>query len=446
MLNPNASILTHTKVRRRGTILVLTLTICFALAAVVLILARKMSVEAAAASNQVAAIQADAIERAGEQYVMAMLNTAIVNGGTGNANSIMDFDTYTEDLFAAIPVGADYDRPTGWFWIVRPQYDEDDLPIFGLVDECSKIDLNGFGYPNTANTPAETTPPPETAYYQGMQMLPGMTDDIAASIRDWMDPNTDSTMSMGMEDSYYLGLDPPYVAKNRRYSNVEELLLVYGITPAYVFGDGTAGPLGELPGTSMPGVNTADDPQLARGVYDLLTTHGIGLNQNFTVAGLINPATAPRPVLQSLLWSVGQEPSYADTIIAYRLQNSINPGTQTDTAWFNDALSSAGGSPAALTTRLTSTPLRYSADIVAVNANGRGYKRVRLVIDTAGADGVTTLVSAVSRRDLTDKGWPFDPAVLQYIRENRGQQLPVGFGVGGFVSSGIVTTSGGTQR
>lgn len=442
MLNRKASNFTHANVRRRGTILVLTMTICFALVAVVLVLARKMSVEAAAASNQVAAIQADAVERGAEQYVMALFNTTLAAGSQSFA--VLDFNTYTEDFFAAVPVGADFEHPTGWFWIVRPQYDEDDLPIFGLVDECSKIDLNTFGNINTA--PA-TAVPGYQAYTDGMLMLPGMTDDVAASIYDWMDADDNATNAVGMESSYYLGLEAPYAAKNRKYDNVEELLMVYGVTPSYVFGNGTAGPLGELPGSTVSGQNTPEDPQLARGVYDLITTHGFSLGQNGTgsISGMINVSTAPRPVLQALIYSMNQQdPSYADQIISYRQQNSINPG-EGDATWFTQAAQSVGLT-GNFANRITGSSLRYSADIVAVSANGRGYKRVRLVIDTAGADGVTTLVSAVSRRDLTDKGWPFDPSVLQYIRENKGQQLPVGFGVGGFVSSGNVPISGGTQR
>ena len=167
-------------VRRRGTILILTMTVCFALAAVVVVLTRKMVIEGIAAANSAAAIQADGIERGAEQYILGMINTNTANGNP--VYTIMDYiNTYPEDYFAGIAVGADTNNPSGWFWIVRPNYEEDDLPLFGLVDECSKIDINRFGLANTA---AATARPTITTHYYGLLALPGMTDEIANSMFD----------------------------------------------------------------------------------------------------------------------------------------------------------------------------------------------------------------------------------------------------------------------
>ena len=64
----------------------------------------------------------------------------------------------------------------------------------------------------------------------------------------------------------------------------------------------------------------------------------------------------------------------------------------------------------------------YSADIVAVSGNGRAFRRVRIVVDTAGESGPRI----VYRRDLTDLGWPMDPQILQGLRNGEKQNMGTG--------------------
>ncbi|MBN1473947.1 MAG: type II secretion system minor pseudopilin GspK [Syntrophaceae bacterium] len=54
-------------------------------------------------------------------------------------------------------------------------------------------------------------------------------DEIVASIKDWIDADSDVT-SGGAESSYYLALDPPYRAKNKPLDCIEELLMIKGVT------------------------------------------------------------------------------------------------------------------------------------------------------------------------------------------------------------------------
>jgi hypothetical protein len=429
------------RANRRGTILIMTMTICFALAAVVLILARKMTVESITAANQAAAVQADEVEKGAEQYILSLMNTIKINGAnTGETiQSLMDPTIYTEDYFAGIPVGADPNYPDGWFWIVRPQYDEDDLPLYGLVDECSKFDINKFGAVNTeAGTVALSLAVNQGTFYNGFTMLSGTTDEMANSVIDWRDADDDSTNITGQESQYYLTLPEPYYAHNGDFENVEEMMLVYGVNSTWLFGDGTGEPkMGDAPGEIM-GTSTIEDPQLGRGMYDLLTVNsqaagqaaggGGGGGAATITRGLINPNTAPRPVLQALLNSAGQDYNLAEQIIGYRQTMGINGGT-TDISWVSSATGVAN-----LASRLTGTSYRYSADIVAVSKNGRAFKHVKIIVDSQ-----TTPVSIVFRRDLTDKGWPMNPALLERIRES--STLP-DTGVGGYTSS----TLGGTFR
>ena len=65
--------------------------------------------------------------------------------------------------------------------------------------------------------------------------LPGMTEDVADAILDWIDTD-DEPLEYGAEIDYYSSLSPPYAPRNGPLQSVEELLLVRGVTPAMLFG------------------------------------------------------------------------------------------------------------------------------------------------------------------------------------------------------------------
>jgi type II secretory pathway component PulK len=380
--------------RRRGTILIITMLVIFTLASIVLVFSRRMSVEAIASANQVAYIQAGTIEKGAEQYVMQLLNV--------NSSLAMDL---TQDYFEAVPCG------DGFFWIVRPQYYEDDLPLFGLVDECSKVGINYAGY--------------ESLIY-----LPGMTDSIASSIIDWRDTD-DNVYNTGAESQYYLTLPQPYYCKNQPFDTVEELLMVAGMTRAALYGDSSAPPLG----TYNVGAPTGDgvmlaDPVLLRGWYDLFTVNAYSpatqQTNNQPARGLININTAPRAVLLTLQ-PFGLEAGDIDSIISQRLMNASLGNT--DTAWLGDAIGQqkAGN----LADYICGQSYRYSADIVAVSRDGRGFRRVRIVIDAS-----TNPATIVYRRDMTEQGFPLDPAILTDLRN--GQNPVAGAGGMGYSTGGTL--------
>ncbi len=56
-------------------------------------------------------------------------------------------------------------------------------------------------------------------------------DAIVDSLVDWIDQDDDITGVGGAENSYYQGLETPYPCKNAPLENIEELLLVKGVTP-----------------------------------------------------------------------------------------------------------------------------------------------------------------------------------------------------------------------
>ena len=65
--------------------------------------------------------------------------------------------------------------------------------------------------------------------------LPGMTEDIAAAMLNWVDED-EAPRQFGAEADYYRGLDTPYAPRNSRPESLEELLLVRGVTRALLFG------------------------------------------------------------------------------------------------------------------------------------------------------------------------------------------------------------------
>ena len=69
-----------------------------------------------------------------------------------------------------------------------------------------------------------------------LMQLPNMTQDIANSILDWLDPD-DSPRASGAESDYYSSLSPAYQCKNGPLDSLEELLLVKGVTAQLLFGN-----------------------------------------------------------------------------------------------------------------------------------------------------------------------------------------------------------------
>jgi len=60
-------------------------------------------------------------------------------------------------------------------------------------------------------------------------------DEISDAIVDWTDED-DLHMLNGAESDYYMGLTPPYPARNGPFYSIEELLLVRGITEEMFYG------------------------------------------------------------------------------------------------------------------------------------------------------------------------------------------------------------------
>ena len=97
---------------------------------------------------------------------------------------------------------------------------------FGIQDESARLNLNAVLVVDKQIPGAGR---------ELLMALPGMTEDVADAILDWMDED-DEPREFGCEAEYYLTLAPPYQPKNGPLETIEELLLVRGVTPSLLFG------------------------------------------------------------------------------------------------------------------------------------------------------------------------------------------------------------------
>ena len=68
-----------------------------------------------------------------------------------------------------------------------------------------------------------------------LMALPAMTPHIADALLDWMDSDDDPS-EFGAESSYYTTLARPYRPRQNRFTSIDELLLVRGVTPELLYG------------------------------------------------------------------------------------------------------------------------------------------------------------------------------------------------------------------
>ena len=189
------------------------------------------------------------------------------------ARSILEADDHTIDCL---------DEPWfGWHELVPPETaDQSIRPDEGswqvnwrLIDESAKINVN--------LVPADL-----------LLELECLDEAAVASILDWIDeddvPNPD-----GAENDFYSSLEAPYSCKNGPIDNIEELLLVKGISLEIYYGSNLDEGDSYLSETGTDTAEFIDEvPQNGTlGLCDLLTVYG---------DGRININTASKQVLDTL--------------------------------------------------------------------------------------------------------------------------------------------------
>ena len=437
----------------RGSVLIIVLWICLGLVALTLYFANSMSSELRAADNRAVEVAARQAVAGGERYAAYSLTNFAANGVVPDPT----INSYqTENL----PVG----DASFWFIGRDPNATATAEPVFGLVDEASKINLN-------------------TANLAMLENLPNMTPDLAAAIIAWRTPTAQSGSSNDASNTY-AALTPPRLNKGARFETVDELRLVYGATLDLLLGEDTNrnGALdtneddsdqspphdnqdGQLqpgffeyvtvysaqPNTRATGGRRIDistpqsrtqnlEPYLRRqlnaaratdiirrlgnnnlrSVAEFYALSGLSADEfapmhtNLTVTqgaatnGLINVNTACATVLACI---PGIGAANATQIVAYRV---ANPTLLTSFAWLLPIIGRAAFMQAG--PYITDQSYQFSVDVAAVGKNGRGYCREKVVFDLS--KGTPRMIY---RQDLSAYGWALGATARQTLKAAQNQ-------------------------
>jgi DNA uptake protein ComE-like DNA-binding protein len=428
-----------TLLREGGSVLIIVIWIVFGLISVALYFGHAMSMSLHAEDNRVASAEARLAIEGAARYISLVLTNLDTNG------VLPDIHTYANE---AVSVG------NATYWLIgRNNSQAKDTPVFGLVDEASKLNIN-------------------TASSNMLESLPNMTTELAEAIVNWRTTNTSTS------DEVYQRNNPAYRCKKGEFESVDELRLVAGATMDILLGEDTNlnGVLDENENDgNITRPNDNQDGTLDQGLLELLTVYtrepnvrtngsprinvsrlsGTNITQlsellrtSFDVSranailgritagttfnsvlqfyirtqmtpdelakictdittrdepflkGLINVNTASEAVL-ACVPGIGID--NAPTLVAFR---QANPDKLTSVAWVAEALDRADAIAAG--PYITSRSYQFSADIAAVGHHGRGYQRVRYVFDiTEGSAKV------IYRQDLTHLGWALGKKVRQ---------------------------------
>ena len=428
--------------RERASVLIIVLWVCLGLVALTVYFADSMTSEIQAAGNRTAEVTTRQAAAGGTRYAAYLLRQFALNGEVPRIEDYRAEELVVGDASVWF-LGRDQNQ--------RPTHE----PVFGLVDEASKLNLN-------------------TANRAMLEALPGMTPELAEAIIGWRSRNQASA-----GDSIYGRLDPPRLNKAAPFETVDELRLVHGATLEVVFGEDTnrngalddhendaerfaprdnadgllqAGILEHVtvysrqPNTRANGarrinittaqtrqplnpilqqrfggqraaqiMNAAGGGEL-RSVAEFMVAGrltpeefaqirtDITASNGATVQGLVNINTASETVL-ACIPGIGVENTPA--LIAYRL---AHPDALTSLAWIAQILPR----PAIVRAGpfITDQSYQFCADVVAVAHSGRGYCRQKTIFDLLNGSP-----RIIYHQDLTGYGWALGPQVRQQLRE-----------------------------
>lgn len=147
--------------------------------------------------------------------------------------------------------------------------------------------------------------------------LPGMTEDIADAILDWLDAD-DELRPFGAESADYQTLNTPYSAANGPLQSVEELLLVRGVTPQLLFG-ADINRNGVIDADEQQRFGVSVDTPGALGWSAYLTVHGAEANRRRDGEARVNVNQDDLEVLYEELTEALGNDDYASFIVAYRI-------------------------------------------------------------------------------------------------------------------------------
>ncbi len=235
-------------------------------------------------------------------------------------------------LFQAITVSSGDDNATpSNYTVVAPGLNELGQYggiRFGLQDESARLNVNtlvvldensALLMPAMALTSGEVSDEvlPESLAVSLLMALPGMTEDVAEAILDWIDED-DEPRDFGAESEYYTTLPTPYSPANGPLHSVEELLLVRGVTPTLLFGiDSNRN--GVIDADEQARYGMGIDTPGALGWAAYLTVHGAESNKRGDGTPTVKVNQDDMELLYDELMSTGGDETLLSFIVAYRI-------------------------------------------------------------------------------------------------------------------------------
>ncbi|MCX7014870.1 MAG: type II secretion system protein GspK [Candidatus Sumerlaeota bacterium] len=422
---------------RRGTALVIVLWISFGLAAMALYFGHAMMLQYRAGANTVAALQAEQAVEGAARYIQYVLTNS------AEAGAALD-----QTLFQSEAIAVDEAQ----FWLVGrdPQDSTGKTISYGLVDEAGKLNLNTATVDMLEGLPGMTpelagaivdwrdsdsdvsTDGAESDSYalrqpasqckngpfetvDELRLVLGADWNILfgedANLNGALDPNEDDEAVSEPPDNHNGVLDPgvlEYVTvfsrePNKAADGSARLNIAnassqeIGRRLADTLGEDRAREIERALGPRPPRFSSTLDfyvqAQLTKDefdqVEDLLT-----VTDGDTIPGRVNINAAPEAVL-ACLPGIGTD--NAQTAMAYRQGKTSED--LVSSAWLVEAI----GAEAAVQAGpfVTTHSYQFSADVAAVGAGGRGFRRVFFVFDTS--QGAPTVIY---RRERSPLGWP----------------------------------------
>ena len=433
----------------RASVLIIVLWICIGLVTIALYFANSMTYELRAADNRVSGIAADQAIEGAARYVSNQLQSYTTNG----LSVLPDSTRYP---CANVPIGDAH------FWIIGrdPESASSTEPYFGLMDEASKLNLNYVNTNALSYLPNMTTDFAQAIADWRSTNGSGTLDYASAGYTEKnasFETVDELRLVNGADLSLLVGDDlnrngvrdaneKDTAGSGQVNSGLFEYTTVYTREPNFRF-DGTTL-------TNLTDINTASERKLTAlfnaanvntsyiravtngGPYAGMLALAVGcrragisdsdfynLSTNLTttnatyIRGRVNVNTASETVLSALFEGLnnGDETtaeSDAQTLITYREQNTNNLGSL---AWVYDALGTGNSTLRQLERGdyLTTHSYQITADIAAVGAFGRGYRRVKFVFDVS--DGTPKILY---RQDLSRLGWALGGKARQTLLAN----------------------------